>query len=294
MVPELPEVETLRRTLEPALLGRTIVEARVHRRDMIVAKGDPPGGWSRSGDQRTTRRLTGAMMLVGGRVDRIERLGKRLALIARDGRTIEIHLGMTGQVLVITKGARIVQSDHVHVRWRLDSGDRLIFRDPRRFGGLWIHQSERALHEDSWSRIGPDALGINARELRSRAGTSERTIKAVLLDQRVLCGVGNIYADEALFRAQISPRSISAKLNSDDWRRLARAVRDVLARAIEARGTTLRDYRDARGNAGEGMAALRVYGRGGLPCTRCGMGLLCSVIAQRTTTWCPRCQVLVR
>ncbi len=289
-MPELPEVETLRRTLEAALRGRTIVDARVHRRDMVVAPGDPAGGWSRSGETRAPVRLTRAMMLSEGRVERVDRLGKRLAIVADDGRVIEIHLGMSGQVLVAARGRRLASGEHVHVRWRLDTGDRVVFRDPRRFGGIWTHENEDALRERSWSRVGPDALTIDARVLRLRAGDSARVIKAVLLDQRVLAGVGNIYADEALFGARISPRAVTADLEPATWRRLAGSIRGVLGRAIAARGTTLRDYRDARGEVGEGGTTLRVYGRGGLACGRCGGELFSETIAQRTTTWCPVCQ----
>ena len=289
-MPELPEVETLRRTLERALCGKTVLTATVHRRDMIVAEGDPHGGWSRSTHDRPPTRLTAPMMLAGARIKSLARLGKRMAIIAADGRTLEVYLGMTGQMLIAAPRARLAQRDHVHARWKLDSGERMVFRDPRRFGGLWVYPDEEALQARSWSSVGPDALTIGTRQLRERAHRAARRVKAVLLDQSVIAGVGNIYADESLFRARISPDRMAEDLDREDWAQLARAIRNILAGAIKARGTTLRDYRDARGQRGTGQSILRVYGRAGLPCICCGQTLQGGTIAQRSTSWCSRCQ----
>ena len=288
-MPELPEVQTLRASLEAAIVGKEVVAARVHRRDMVVAPGDPLGGWSRSGETRSPRRLTRSMLLEGAHIERLDRRGKRLAIIASDERAVEIRLGMTGQVLAQPAGTRAARLSHVHVAWKLNTGERFVFRDPRRFGGLWVYHNESALRA-AWDLIGPDALDIAGRTLQSRAGASTRTVKAALLDQRVLAGVGNIYADESLFDARIRPQRQTKNIRREEWTRLARAIRKVLTRAVQARGTTLRDYRDARGQAGTAQTTLRVYGRAGLACPSCGAELLGGLIAQRSSSWCPRCQ----
>lgn len=283
-MPELPEVETIRRALEPALLARRIERVRVLRRDVVIAPGDPPGGLARSNAR--PQRLHGRELLAGAVVAELPRLGKRLGLIADDGRAIDIHLGMSGQLL-LQESARL--PSHAHIVWRLDGGRCVVFRDPRRFGGVRVHAS----HEDllrCWNELGPDALTIAGGDLRERAGGSSRSLKCVLLDQRVLAGVGNIYADEALFEARLHPAARARDLAPRAWNDLARAIRDVLERAIELRGSTLRDYRNADGSPGSAQLAHRVYARAGLPCTRCGDPLASAQMTQRTTTWCPRCQ----
>jgi formamidopyrimidine-DNA glycosylase len=144
--------------------------------------------------------------------------------------------------------------------------------------------------EARWAALGPDALGITGGDLEGRAGESDRAIKAVLLDQGVLAGVGNIYADEALFRAGLSPRRKARRFGPDDWHRLAGAIRETLAEAVRARGSTLRDYVGAAGEAGQAQLLHRVYGRRGEPCTNCGRRLKGIRLAQRATVYCPACQ----
>lgn len=294
-MPELPEVETVRRSLVPRVAGRVVVGATLHRRDIAVLPGDPEGGFSRqrSGTPRPGGRVPGDAMLVGATLAEPGRHGKQLALLARDGRAIVAHLGMTGQLRWAARGARIGQGDHIHAAWRLDDGSRLVFRDPRRFGGLWL-LPEPGMLEARWACLGPDGLRTPTAELaeRLRAGLAgmRRAIKAALLDQRVVAGVGNIYADESLHEALIHPQRLAAALTGAEVDRLARAVSGVLSRAVEARGSTLRDYADADGRRGEAQLVHRVYGRGGMACLGCGTGLEAAQVAQRTTVWCPVCQ----
>lgn len=305
VMPELPEVETLRASLEPALVGARVLAARVHRRDVVCLPGDPPGGFSRqrrsareeSGNPRPgalkpTRPVRGRDLLAGGVIEAVHRLGKRLEIRARDGRSIAVHLGMTGQLLLAPAGSH-PPTDHVHVVWTLDRpGDsedrwRLLFRDPRRFGGIWVREPTAEADDE---RLGPDALDIDADVLRAGLTRTRRGIKSTLLDQRTLAGVGNIYADEALFRAGLHPLTRACDLTTTQVDKLASAIREVLREATQAGGSTLRDFRDANGSAGDYRRAHRVYGRSGEPCVSCGMVLTSGRIGQRTTVWCPRCQ----
>jgi len=164
------------------------------------------------------------------------------------------------------------------------------FRDPRRFGGVWALDSMTMLEALRWSMLGPDALDIDGTRLHEALRRTRRGIKSALLDQAIIAGVGNIYADEALFRAGIRPRRSASRLTRKHVDCLARCIREVLTAAIESGGSTLRDYLDASGARGTFQSRHTVYGRGGQPCIRCGSRLKKDVIAQRTTVWCPRCQ----
>lgn len=288
-MPELPEVEHLRRSLEPALLGRTIVKATLHRRDVAVMPADPQGGFSRSFSDVRPARLTRRDLLLDATIDRLERKGKQLAILATDGRAVCVHLGMTGGLLHLPSSSRNRRRDHVHATWWLDDGSRLLFRDPRRFGGLWICPTRGCLDE-RWERLGPDALHVTTRALSAALQSRRAPIKATLLDQRVLAGVGNIYADEALFRARIRPGRPSPSLAASEIRRLASSIRALLQQAIRAGGSSIRDYRDAQGRRGLQQRRHAVYGRGGEPCVHCGNPLLLEIIAQRTTVSCAHCQ----
>lgn len=240
-------------------------------------------------------RVRGAWMdarrlLDGARIDRLERRGKQLAIVARDGRTLVVQLGMSGQMI-----AGDCDPTHRHVTWHAVRGRSCVpvtFRDPRRFGGLSAWPSFDAVRE-SWDReLGPDALDIDADRLRS-ALAGRRSVKAALLDQRAIAGVGNIYADESLHRAGIDPRMRCARMRQDDVQALASAIRHVLGRAVVRGGSTLRDHRSATGSRGDAQQDHAVYGRGGMPCRRCGTPIRSCRLAGRTTCWCPRCQPLV-
>jgi len=287
-VPELPEVETVRRALADRLQGRKIEAATLHRRDVLVMPGDPAGGWSRARQKPTPKRHRGFDLLAGATVASLRRRGKQLAWVADSGRTLLFHLGMSGRLLWLPPGARC-QSVHVHAVWRIAGGGRVVFIDPRRFGGLWALPSLESL-EARWSVLGPDARSITAAALSAALSGSSRPIKAALLDQAAIAGLGNIYADEALFEARLHPGTPCTRLSSAQIATLAEAIRGVLEAALAAKGSTLRDYATIDGDAGGYQAFHRVYGRAGAPCVRCGGRLSTGVIAQRTTVWCDACQ----
>jgi formamidopyrimidine-DNA glycosylase len=269
-MPELPEVETLRRSLLP-LAGLRISHATLRRPDILLADpGTPPA----------------QSLLQGDRLAALERRGKQLALIGASSRTLVVQLGMSGQLLLSNDSP---PPTHTHALWTFESGATLLFRDPRRFGCLTALASRQAL-DSRWQTLGPDALTIDGTRLRTAAANSQRAIKAALLDQSVLAGVGNIYADEALFLAAIRPTTRCHRLPLRAWSRLAQAIRHVLAQAVQARGSTLRDYRDASGTPGAAQLAHRVYGRAGKPCPTCATPIQSRTVSQRTTCFCPRCQ----
>lgn len=276
-MPELPEVETVRRSLEPRWLGRRVERVEIHRPDFL--RRAPVSGRE-------------AALGAGAVAAALERRGKQLVVRFQDERAVLLHLGMSGQVTAVEAGKTPARTDHVHVRWRLDDGTTVLFRDPRRFGGVWAYASFEELVRERWGVLGPDALTVTARQLRTGLGTSTRAIKACLLDQGVLAGVGNIYADESLFVAGIHPEQPARSLGEEDVRRLAGAIRRVLREAVAARGSTLRDFVDASDHPGTQQTRFRVYSRAGQPCRKCGSPLLTSLVSQRTTTHCPLCQPL--
>lgn len=286
-MPELPEVEHLRQTLRPLLIGRQVARATLHRRDVAVGPHDPPGGFARQRTRVRPSRLGREQLLEGERLSCVDRRGKFLAIVAQSGRALGVHLGMSGQVLWAARGRRL-PTDHVHATWRLDDGSRLVFRDPRRFGGLWLADSRDRLAP--WGTLGPDALDIDPEVLVGLLERVRRPIKAALLDQRLLAGVGNIYADESLHRAGIHPRTLACDLTPSEARLLGRSICAVLGAAVSAGGSTLRDYRSASGEPGGFQLDHRVYGRGGQPCLACGRVLEQALVAQRTTVWCTGCQ----
>ncbi len=278
-MPELPEVETVRRTLAPLWVGKAVRTVEIKRPDFVRLA--PPGSRFKA-------------LGKGSTVTDILRLGKQMAVCFDDGRAVHLHLGMSGQVFVVPAGRSPERADHVHVRWKLDDGTSVLFRDPRRFGGVWAFASVDELHRQRWDALGPDALTISTADLRLGLGRSTRAIKACLLDQTVLAGVGNIYADEALFLAGINPHTPAHELEAGQTRKLASAVRSVLKAAVAARGSTLRDFMDAEMQSGSQQSRFRAYSRAGRPCRRCGRVLLQSTVSQRTTSHCPSCQPLKR
>lgn len=283
-MPELPEVERVRATLEPRLAGRRLAAVTLKRRDIWTPIAGTP--------KRPPAAEVARQLLAEAVVARLDRRGKQLAVIAEDGRILLVHLGMTGQFF-FRPGAGLQRDRHVHAWWTVEAAaeaiGELVFRDPRRFGGLWSLADVEALRE-RWSELGPDGLEATGPGLQAALGKSKRAVKAGLLDQAAIAGVGNIYADEALFRARIDPRLRCDRLNAADWDRLAGSIRAVLGAAIEAGGSTLRDYRDGEGRAGNARETHRVYGRGGEPCFGCGRPLRFMKLAQRTTVFCAFCQ----
>lgn len=281
-MPELPEVETVRAALETALVGHELVRPRLFRHDVLCSSRH---------DEPIARQL-----LSGGVIRSVIRRGKHLALVAHDGRVLEIHLGMTGQVLLYPPGGPIPERfhGHVHARWRVaPEGTTMVFRDPRRFGGLWSFPDVASLVSARWSRLGVDALTITNAEFLSAIARTRSPIKSALLNQSLLAGVGNIYADEALFAGGVHPRTPACRVDAVKGAELAARLRGLLADAVRAGGTTLRDYAAPDGTPGEFRLEHRVYGRGGQSCRRCGVTLRSCQLAGRTTVYCPRCQPAV-
>lgn len=278
-MPELPEVEQLRRSLTSPLNEARILSVQVNRPDFILTC-DP------------LTRPAMPPLLVGDRIKALHRRGKQLAIEGGKGETLVAHLGMTGRVRVFYQ--ILPALPHAHVLWTLQtsSGRRatLAFQDPRRFGYLKSFPSIRVLESTDWASLGPDALTLSAGHLASALKQTSRPIKTVLLDQSILAGVGNIYADEALFSAGIHPRRKARLLRDHESSRLASAIRDTLAHAVSRGGTTIRDYVDGSGTRGEFVKELRVYGRAGLSCLICNTTLRHGTISQRMTVWCPKCQ----
>ena len=273
-MPELPEVETVRRSLETALVGRR-VEA-VYARRIRLREGIEPRDWRRR--------------VAGGRLMALLRRGKYL--IARlDTADVLLHLGMSGR-LVLSEPERPLQK-HTHLVLRFDGGVELRLIDPRRFGAAVVLGRGAVAEHASLAVLGPDPLSPEAEgALRERATRSRASIRNLLLDQSVLAGLGNIYATEALFRAGIHPLRAANRIAVERLRRLSVAIRDVLTDALEAGGTTLDDgaFVDSDGEGGYFAVSLAVYGRDGSRCVRCGRTVACHRGGGRSAYYCPGCQ----
>jgi formamidopyrimidine-DNA glycosylase len=273
-MPELPEVETVRRTLTPAIGAR------------IAAVWD--SGLPLHMKRRPPRKKLQA--LVGAKITEVRRHGKYLLVDTDRPESLLVHLGMTGRLCIHKK--REPRATHTHLV--LDLGAReLRFADPRRFGQLDVFLREKEREHPALAVLGPDALvhGVDPEALLAVARKRRRTtLKAFLLDQSVLAGVGNIYASEALWRAGLRPTTRAQRLTGERARRLADAIREVLANALENGGTTLSDFVAADGAAGENADFLWVYDRAGQPCPRCKGLIRRSVLQGRATYFCPTCQ----
>jgi formamidopyrimidine-DNA glycosylase len=257
-VPELPEVETVVRTVAPHLAGRRIVSAEFTSR--FVTPGN---------------RAALAARLAGRRIETVRRRGKFI-LVELDQGAFSIHLGMTGRLLVSGK-----RQEHTHGVFTLDDG-LLLYDDPRQFGK--IEWNPRRVE-----RLGPEPLEISLEEFRARLRRKAR-IKPLLLNQTFLAGLGNIYADESLFAAGIHPLASAAKLSAPRAAKLHQAIREILTAAIEAGGSSISDYVDAEGRKGWFQVSHRVYGREGEPCVNCSTPIHRIVVAQRSSHFCPKCQ----
>ncbi|MGH9465237.1 MAG: bifunctional DNA-formamidopyrimidine glycosylase/DNA-(apurinic or apyrimidinic site) lyase [Thermoanaerobaculia bacterium] len=273
-MPELPEIEVLRRSLVPGLAGQRIVAVEVANR----ALREPVDG-------RRLRRL-----LPGRRIEGLRRRAKYLLIDLDGGLTLVVHLGMSGRLTLAPRGAP--REPHEHVTFQLASGRRLRFRDPRRFGLILLAPTDRLASDPHFARLGIEPLedGFDGSRLAAAARGRRGPIKSFLMDSRMVVGVGNIYANEALFAAGIHPGRSVARLSATRWQRLAEAVVATLARAIAEGGTTLNDFADGVGNPGEFQVALAVYEREGEACRRCGGRVRRAVHAGRSTYYCPACQ----
>jgi len=262
-MPELPEVETVLRTIAPRVVGGRILGARFSSR--LVMRADP---------------AEAAARLRGRTIGAARRLGKFLVFDLGEGATLSIHLGMTGRLL--WDGA---PGPHTRAELLLDRG-RLVYDDVRQFGRIEVS----CAIPERIARLGPDPLAIAESEFIERLQARRGRIKPLLLDQHFLGGIGNIYADEALFRAGIHPRAIAARLSRARARRLYRAIQEVLRAAIESGGSSISDYVDGDGRRGSFQLRHAVYGKQGEPCVACGTPIRRIVLAQRGSHYCPKCQ----
>jgi formamidopyrimidine-DNA glycosylase len=274
-MPELPEVETVVRTLRPLVCGRTIVSIRTSDKK-LRRPWDP--AW--------------ASRLRHRRIVAVRRRGKWIILELDTEGCLLVHLGMTGRLRVVPAG--VPAESHTHAFFRLAPGrQELRFRDVRRFGSLeWVERAELAAFFDK-GRLGPEPFALKKAEFRETVNKTRRCLKAALLDQRLAAGVGNIYADESLFQARLHPGRLGRDLSTQEAERLRRAIVQVLGRAIEKKGSTIRDYVDGNGQSGDYQREFRVYGRAGEPCPRCRTPIERIRLAGRSTHFCPRCQLSV-
>ncbi|HEX5340047.1 MAG TPA: bifunctional DNA-formamidopyrimidine glycosylase/DNA-(apurinic or apyrimidinic site) lyase [Gammaproteobacteria bacterium] len=270
-MPELPEVETTRRGIEPHLLGRVITALTVRERRLR---------WP----------IPRALLktLPGQRVEAITRRGKYLLLQTAAGTAI-LHLGMSGSLRVLTAVTSPQKHDHVDLIF--DSGKVLRLRDPRRFGTLLWTTTDPARHK-LLRGLGPEPLGgdFTGDYLFERSRQRKLAVKSFIMDSHVVVGVGNIYASESLFLAGIHPERAAGRISEARYAALAKSIRKVLTAAIKAGGTTLRDFVREDGAPGYFRQHLRVYGRDGQPCERCGTTIAQRVTGQRSTYYCPHCQ----
>ncbi|KAF1689348.1 bifunctional DNA-formamidopyrimidine glycosylase/DNA-(apurinic or apyrimidinic site) lyase [Pseudoxanthomonas koreensis] len=270
-MPELPEVETTRRGLAPHVEGRRVATVTLRRPDLR---------WPIPEEIRRD--------LPGRRIAAVRRRAKYLLLDTDEGDSALLHLGMSGMLRVLPADTPVGSHDHVDIA--LDSGRVLRFTDPRRFGSL-LWQPAGSEHE-LLRGLGPEPLSdaFHGDYLFERSRGRSAPVKAFLMDQRIVVGVGNIYAAESLYRAGISPLRAAGRISCGRYAALAGAARDILAHAITRGGTTLRDFLNPDGAPGYFEQELSVYGRGGLPCPGCGTPLREASIGQRASVWCPRCQ----
>jgi formamidopyrimidine-DNA glycosylase len=274
-VPELPEVETIVRELGPRLEGHRITTARLAKTDVLRRVTKP----------RLLR------VLKGNTVEQVSRRAKHAVLRLASGHRLVVQPRMTGSLIVHDRPLTREQKKYAVLTCTLEDGGLFVYRDVRRLGTVWL------LDEPEWlaytSRMGPEPLDdtFTPFVFADRLEGTSAAIKKTIMDQRRVAGIGNIYANEALFQAGIDPSKPTHKLSLEEFARLHAAVTDVLTRAVESSGTTVRDYRTGTGERGRFQLELKVYGRGGEPCVRCGKKLVTThTIDLRATTFCSRCQ----
>jgi len=273
-MPELPEIEVLRRSLEPHLLGDRIERIEVRN----PALREPVA---------TARLRRGAQ---GREVAALRRRSKYLLIDLTAGWTVAVHLGMSGRLTLVPAGTR--REPHEHVAFYLKSGRRLRLRDPRRFGLVFALPTADLAADPHFSHLGVEPLenGFSGEVLARAAAGRRGPVKAFLMDARVVVGVGNIYASETLFRAGVHPARPVSRISRGRWDRVAESVIAVLRQAIAEGGTTLNDFADGEGRSGYFQVSLSVYDRQGAPCLACGRPVRRIVQSGRSTFYCPGCQ----
>ncbi len=277
-MPELPEVETIRRSLQGPLEGARLLSVRVRDRRL-----------------RRPVHLAALERLNGRQVAGVGRRGKYLLLHLVQGGGLLLHLGMSGRVLLLPRGTEL--DSHDHVCWQLEGaggrgGIEMRFRDPRRFGLVLSRARGNLDGHPLLASLGPEPFdaAFSAEYLRERSTRSRRPVKNMLMDASVVAGLGNIYVSEALWGARINPKTQAGRISPTRWERLRAAICEVLASAIDQGGTTLNDFRDASGEAGYFQVRLQVYGREAQPCPRCEGSVKRITQSGRSTFYCPGCQ----
>jgi len=274
MMPELPEVETIRRTLQPKLAGLTVTGVEIILPKVI--KAPEPEEF--------------AEKVAGKRIIKISRRGKYLMISLSGGFTLVAHLRMTGRLLYV--GGNPAPSRYTHVIFHLNNDHQLRFADVRQFGRLWLVPTDSLGSLAGLKNLGVEPLGeLFTREfLKKELRRRHAKIKPLLLDQTFIAGLGNIYTDEVLHRARINPERLATTLTPREIARLYHSIRDVLSEGIENRGTTVRDFADGDGRPGGYQEMLRVYSREGEPCPQCGKTIVRKKVGGRSSYFCPSCQ----
>ena len=272
-MPELPEIETVRRVTGPLLLGRRIEKAEVSREKIIASPSVPEF----------------VSAVEGRRITDVGRRAKILLVFLDDGSHLVIRFGMTGALLCVASSDPVHK--HARVTFTFDDGTRAEFRDMRMFGHIWLISKDT---EDGLSGIDevglePDDPCICGKLLKEMLGDSSRPVKSALLDQSKVCGLGNIYSDEVLWRSGVCPESPCSHLRRKDWCAIAEHIPEVIAEAIEGNAVTAEEFL-ADGGVRYRFRELDAYGNEGRPCKRCGTPMVRSVVGQRSSVWCPKCQ----
>lgn len=273
-MPEMPEVEIIRRIIEPQIKGQKIRNVRINHAQIIAY---PEEG-------------VFAQSLTGQTVKNMTRKGKFLTVHFESGDRLVLHLRMTGQLLVTP--AVFPEEKHTHLIAEISGGNQIRYIDVRRFGRFWFLKTDEKDTVTGQDKLGVEPLedGLTADYLLERMGKRKKSIKEMLHDQSIVAGIGNIYSDEILYAAGIYPEEKCADLDSADWNRLAEAIKEIIAWGIDTNKMTPEEYLEGRGKEYRNMPHLRVYGREAQPCNRCGQTIERIVIGGRSSCYCPVCQ----
>jgi len=276
-MPELPEIETTRRVTGPLMVGRTVTSVTVSAPKMVVMP---------SAEEFAT-------VLVGGRITEVGRRAKILLVFFDDGSHLVMRFGMTGALLCVDASEPVHK--HARITFGFDDGTRAEFRDMRMFGHVWLIPKGV---EDTYSGIADAGLEPNDPELTGaylmeHLGRSSRAVKSALLDQSIVCGLGNIYSDETLWRSRICPERACSSLDKDEWDAIAGNIPRVISDAVDGNSVSADEFR-ADGGVRYRYNSFDAYGNAGRPCSRCGTPMVRSVIGQRSSVWCPCCQKRLR
>jgi formamidopyrimidine-DNA glycosylase len=273
-MPELPEIETIKRILKPQLLGRTIVNLTMNRLD-IIAHPSPEKFKSD---------------VMGLCIENMGRRGKFLSISFNGGKTLLLHLRMTGQLLVTPKG--FPEEKHTHIIFNLDDGNELRFIDTRRFGRIWLLENGESDTYSGIQKLGPEPfdMSFDSAYLRGKLGKRGKSIKECLLDQSIVAGIGNIYGDEIMFAAGLNPSRSAKSLTSSEWEALVAAIPAVMKKSINNNCMTPEEYLQGRGKEYRNESFFKVYGREGQKCQCCSAVVERIVLAGRSSYYCPNCQ----